>query len=199
MEKSTMPMAIFNGYVTICQRLFPIHNPMKNHHFPMVFLWFSYGFHHGILPRRIRLRALCRTRLKSRIRCGSCSAGSVLAGQASSVNWWDVSHGCHGRVSKLVVSLKKRIKSWTEAAKNAEITMKDTGISEICGDKMMNMVCILSGWYTIRLEVYSSSFNQKSFHSVGVENYSCNIRQRFKMGWIIWYTYSYRNISYRYT
>ena len=36
MGKLTIPMAIFNSYVSHYQR--------QNLHFPMVFLWFSYGF-----------------------------------------------------------------------------------------------------------------------------------------------------------
>ena len=28
----------------IIEAIHPIIHPMKNHHFPMVFLWFSYGF-----------------------------------------------------------------------------------------------------------------------------------------------------------
>ena len=42
-------MIIYNSYVTLITReVKPIPNAMKNHHFPMVFLWvfpFSYGFH----------------------------------------------------------------------------------------------------------------------------------------------------------
>ena len=36
-------MAIFNSYVSHYQGVNPIKIPW-NHHFPMVFLWFSYGF-----------------------------------------------------------------------------------------------------------------------------------------------------------
>ena len=42
-----------HSYISHYQRLFPPLNPITNHHVPMVFLWFSYGF-----PRRITQGAL---------------------------------------------------------------------------------------------------------------------------------------------
>ena len=42
MGKSTISMAIFNSYVNVYQRV--------NLHFPVVFLWFSYGLSEGNFP-----------------------------------------------------------------------------------------------------------------------------------------------------
>ena len=50
MGKSTISMAIFNSYVNVYQRV--------NLHFPVVFLWFSYGFpmvYQAGCPQNIRL------------------------------------------------------------------------------------------------------------------------------------------------
>ena len=57
MGKSTISMAIFHRYVCLPEGIFhkiPLKTikPPLNHHFPMVFLWFSYG--HSQVIRQLR-------------------------------------------------------------------------------------------------------------------------------------------------
>ena len=63
MGKSTISMAIFNCYVTNYQRVYPMIIPL-NHHFPMVFLWFSYGFPMLVHQRVSPLSPLARPNKK---------------------------------------------------------------------------------------------------------------------------------------
>ena len=46
-------MATFNSYVKNYQRVTSYKIPV-NHHFPMVFLWFSYGFSISDVPKRLK-------------------------------------------------------------------------------------------------------------------------------------------------
>ena len=51
-------MQIVHSYVSYYQRVYSIKSPF-NHHFPMVFLWFSYGFPEGL--QNIQSPALAAT------------------------------------------------------------------------------------------------------------------------------------------
>ena len=90
MEKSTISIAIFNSYVS--------HNQRVNLHFPMVFLWFSYGFCHyqrvattNILPHEV-LPAPCSpcpgpVRMQRAGRTNLLEKWGASAGETTNGHW----------------------------------------------------------------------------------------------------------------
>ena len=62
------------------QRVNPIHNPMRNHHFPMVFLWFTRGYWGLLSNPAFRSSIPCSIRAA----CAQGAPGSAAASAAGS-------------------------------------------------------------------------------------------------------------------
>ena len=84
-------IVIFHSYVSHYQRVYPIKNPL-NHHFPVDFLWFSYGFPmFRPSPWNIAMQSRCNAERQPQKKClrrRVVPTGSWDLMQQPIAGWW---------------------------------------------------------------------------------------------------------------